>query len=104
MKCENCQFKKATSVIKVGNPDKSIQLQLCSNCTRIFTGKGNLIKKETKPLGLSRMPDQQIRNFVTFAKTFCHTMGEQKRIDEAAKAFLNPPRKFSFSKQLKKHI
>ncbi len=38
MKCENCQERKATSIIKVGNPQKSIQLQICSHCCNAYFG------------------------------------------------------------------
>lgn len=41
-----------------------------------------------------------IERFVKFAKRYCHTLGEQQRLVEASRAFLNPP-KPSLSAHLK---
>jgi hypothetical protein len=44
-----------------------------------------------------------VEQFVKFAKRYCHTLGEQHRLVEAAKDFLNPV-KTSFSSHLKQVI
>jgi hypothetical protein len=50
------------------------------------------------------MKEKIIKEFIKFAESYTHTLGENQRLRQAAKDFLNPPKKFSFSKYLKKHL